>query len=386
MRFARRGRTLLAIAGVAVSAAMLLDMVMLSSGMRASFKELLVSRGYQIRLAPRGTLPFDTEATIGNASAITAALEADPNVIAVSPVLGGQLHVVRGDSTVSAALLGVRPTVQGDYELLEGTDPSGPGDVVMSGELLTALGARVGDTLTGGAGYDPQLRQLLGGRALTVTGRARFLYMASGQRGAAMPLETMQAMSDQRGDRVSLFMVRARDGVDIERMRSDIEARVPSVSAISIETAIAQVDERLSYFRQLAVILGAVSFAVGFLLVTTVVTVSVNERIGEIAVLRAIGVTRARIVRRIAAEGLVLMLSGGVLGLGLGLVTARYLNSILATFPGLPTAIDFFLFEPSDAWQALGLLVIAGVLAGIYPAARAARLPIASTLREEAIG
>ncbi|MEO5567501.1 MAG: FtsX-like permease family protein [Gemmatimonadaceae bacterium] len=386
MRFARRGRTLLAIAGVAVSAAMLLDMVMLSSGMRASFRELLVSRGYQIRLAPRGTLPFDTEATIGNAAAITAALEADTNVIAVSPVLGGQLHIVRGDSTVSAALLGVRPTVQGDYELLEGTDPKRPDEVVMSGELLTALGARVGDTLTGGAGYDPQLRQLLGGRTLTVAGRARFLYMASGQRGAAMPLETMQAMSDQRADRVSLFMVRAREGVDIERMRRDIETRVPSVSAISIETAIAQVDERLSYFRQLAVILGAVSFAVGFLLVTTIVTVSVNERIGEIAVLRAIGVTRARIVRRIATEGLVLMLSGGVLGLGLGLITARYLNSILATFPGLPAAIDFFLFDPNDAWQALGLLVIAGVLAGIYPAARAARLPIASTLREEAIG
>ena len=201
-----------------------------------------------------------------------------------------------------------------------------------------------------------------------------------------MPLETMQAMTDQRRDRVSLFMVRLRDGIDVEAKRLALEARVPSVSAISIETAIAQVDERLSYFRQLAVILGAVSFAVGFLLVTTIVTVSVNERIGEIAVLRAIGVTRARIVRRIATEGMILMMAGGTLGLGLGLVTARYLNSILATFPGLPAAIDFFLFEPRDAWEALGLLVVAGVLASIYPAARAARLPIAATLREEAIG
>ena len=386
MRFARRGRTLLAIAGVAVSAAMLLDMVMLSSGMRASFRELLVSRGYQLRLAPRGTLPFDTEATIADAGAISSALSADSGVIAVSPVLGGQLHIMRGDSSVAAALLGVHPAVQGDYEMLEGRDPSAPNEIVTSGDLLSAIAARIGDTVTAGAGYDPQLRQLLGGRPLVIVGRARFLYMAAGQRSAAMPLEAMQAMSDQRRDRVSLFMVRVRDGVDVEAMRRQIEDRLPTVSAISIETAIAQVDERLSYFRQLAVILGAVSFAVGFLLVTTIVTVSVNERIGEIAVLRAIGVTRARIVRRIATESLVLMLAGGVLGLGLGLITARYLNSILATFPGLPAAIDFFLFEPSDAWEALGLLVIAGVLAGIYPAARAARLPIASTLREEAIG
>jgi putative ABC transport system permease protein len=386
MRFARRGRTLLAIAGVAVSAAMLLDMVMLASGMRASFRELLVSRGYQIRLAPRGTLPFDTEATIGDATAIAASLATDSSVLAVSPVLGGQLHIVRGDSSVAAALLGVHPAVQGDYEIVEGRDPATAGEVVVSGDLLLAIGARVGDTVSAGAGYDPQLRQLLGSRELVITGQARFLYMAAGQRGAAMVLEAMQAMSEQRRDRASLFMVRVRDDVDVEAIRRDIEARIPSVSAISIETAIAQVDERLSYFRQLAAILGAVSFAVGFLLVTTVVTVSVNERIGEIAVLRAIGVTRARIVRRIATESLVLMLSGGLVGLGLGLVTARYLNSILATFPGLPAAIDFFLFEPKSAWQALGLLVIAGVLAGIYPAARAARLPIAATLREEAVG
>jgi putative ABC transport system permease protein len=365
---------------------MLLDMVMLSSGMRASFRELLVSRGYQIRLAPRGTLPFDTDATIMNASAITAALSSDSVVSAVSPVLGGQLHVVRGDSTVAAALLGVLPPVQGDYEIVEGRDPQAANEVVMSAELLTAIGAVIGDSVNAGAGYDPQLRQLLGPTVLHIVGRARFLYMAAGQRGAAMPLEAMQAMSSDRSDRVSLFMVRLADGANVEAFRESVEERIPSVSAISIETAIAQVDERLSYFRQLAAILGAVSFAVGFLLVTTIITVSVNERIGEIAVLRAIGVTRSRIVQRIATESLMLMLSGGVLGLGLGLITARYLNSILATFPGLPAAIDFFLFEPSDAWEALGLLVLAGVLAAVYPATRAARLPIASTLREEAIG
>ena len=47
--------------------------------------------------------------------------------------------------------------------------------------------------------------------------------------------------------------------------------------------AVAEAENRLSYFRQLAFILGAVSLVVGFLLVTTLVTVSVNERAGEIA-------------------------------------------------------------------------------------------------------
>jgi putative ABC transport system permease protein len=80
------------------------------------------------------------------------------------------------------------------------------------------------------------------------------------------------------------------------------------------------------------------------------------------------------------------MVVGTLGGLGLGLVTARYLNSILASFPGLPAAIDFFLFEPHDAWMALGLLTVAGILAGVYPSWRGASLPIAVTLREEAVG
>ena len=58
-------RTLLATLGVAVSAAMLLDMVMLATGMRQSFASLLGSNGFTIRVSPRGTLPFDSEATIG---------------------------------------------------------------------------------------------------------------------------------------------------------------------------------------------------------------------------------------------------------------------------------------------------------------------------------
>ena len=120
---------------------------------------------------------------------------------------------------------------------------------------------------------------------------------------------------------------------------------------------------------------GAVSLIVGFLLVATLVTVSVNERLGEIVVMRAIGVARSRVVQQIVLEGTAIMIVGAIVGLGLGLITARYLNSILASFPGLPAAIDFFKFEPRDAWMALGMLVGAGILAGVYPSWRGASRP-----------
>ena len=386
-----RGRTLLAVLGVAVSTAMLLDMVMLSSGMRESFRSLLVARGFQIRLAPRGTLPFDTEATIADASSIVRTLRANAAVERVSPVLGGQLHVVsraaRDSSVLSTVALGTVDSVQGDYEVTAGHAPRMPDELVANDAFLQASGARVGDPLRAAAGFDPQLRAFTGERTLLVVGRAHFFYLAAGERAVALPLPTLQAMQGPaHADHVSLLMVRARPGTDVERLRRWIETAVPTVSAISTETAVQQVQQRLGYFRQLAFILGAVSLAVGFLLVTTLVTVSVNERLGEIAVLRAIGIARSRVVLQIVLESTALMFGGTVLGLGLGLLTARYLNAILSAFPGLPAAIDFFLFQARDVWTALGLLVACGIAAGVYPSWRGASLPIARTLREEVVG
>ncbi|MGZ3565572.1 MAG: ABC transporter permease [Gemmatimonadaceae bacterium] len=380
-----RARTTLAVLGVAVAAAMLLDMVMLATGMRESFRELLLSRGFEIRLAPKGTLPFDTDATIPGVSAIIATLRTNPDIREISPVLGASIHVLAGNRDVSGSVLGIDPSVQGDYELLSGQDVTEPKFIVANDHLLKQLGARVGDTLSVAIGYDPQTRTYSGQRKLIVAGRVKFIYGANDQSSAAVRRETLEAMGGKNRDRASLFMIRVRMGADVERVRDWIEKQLPNVTAISIATAIRQVDERLSYFRQLALILGAVSLFVGFLLVTTLVTVSVNERAGEIAVMRAIGVSRSHVVEQIVIEGVAISLAGAVLGLALGLVTARYLNTILSAFPGLPMAIDFFLFQPRAAWSAMGLLIASGIGAGVYPAWRAASLPIAESLRREAI-
>jgi putative ABC transport system permease protein len=365
---------------------MLLDMVMLATGMRESFRELLLSQGFDIRLAPKGTLPFDTDATIPGVTAITAVLRSNRDILEISPVLGGSIHIPVGDRDVSSAILGIDPAVQADYEFLSGRDVTTSDAIVVNENLLRKLNAHVGDTLKVATGYDPQTRTYSGQQTLVLTGLARFIYGAADQSASAVRRETLEEMKGAESrDRASLFMVRVREGANPDSVRNWVERALPSVTAISISSAIAQVDQRLSYFRQLAFILGAVSLFVGFLLVTTLVTVSVNERAGEIAVMRAIGVSRFHVVQQIVLEGVAISLAGAIVGLGLGLVTARYLNGILSAFPGLPMAIDFFLFQPIAAWSALGLLIVSGIAAGIYPAWRAASLPIAESLRREAI-
>jgi putative ABC transport system permease protein len=145
-----------------------------------------------------------------------------------------------------------------------------------------------------------------------------------------------------------------------------------------------QLRERLVYFRQLSYILGSVSLIVTVLLVATLLAITVNERLGEIATLRAIGVSRRSVVAQVVAEGTALTALGTALGVVLGLLTARYLDTILTSFPGLPAAISFFVPDGRTLAIAASVLLAAGGLAGLYPAWLAARAPIAATLRSEA--
>jgi putative ABC transport system permease protein len=416
-------RTTLAVLGVAVAAALLLDMVMLASGMRESFRSLLLTRGYQLRIAPKGTLPFDSEASVPGADAIVATLRANPAITAVSPVLGATLLLPDAPALRSTFAFGLEPDVQGDYAveagrdlvapavgdatgdgtggvtggatggagapMRGGTSGDGPVEAVANGEFLARSGARLGDTVRVTAELSAQLRTEARTRRVVLVGAGRFFYVPAEQPALALPLTALRDLLGEAGrDRISLAMagVQPGDSASVEAVRAWIEATVPRVTAISTETAIRQVDERLSYFRQLALILGAISLAIGFLLVTTLVTLSVNERRGEIAVLRAIGTPRTGVVAQVVLEGLLLSGAGIAGGLVLGVGTARWLNMILRDFPGLPAAFDFFVWSPGAASRALALLLVAGTLAGAWPAWRASAVPVARALREEAVG
>lgn len=392
-------RTLLAVFGLAIAAALLLDMVMLATGMRASFRSLLTSQGYQLRVTPKGTLPFDTEASVGGAAALVASVRAHPDVERVSPSLGTTVQAQRGPAAVSAFALGTNPDVQGEYTMLAGREPTLATDstmheVIANATFLARLGATLGDTIDLSTERSAQLRQSGRLGRVVVVGEARFLYVPPGLPAISTPLGALQQFLGSGGrDRMSLAMASVRvAGLDaaaqrerIEMVRQWIESEHSRVTAISTETAIVQVEERLAYFRQLAFILGALSLVIGVLLVTTLVSLSVNERLGELAVLRAIGVPRAGVLQQIMLEGLMLGLAGITIGLGLGLVTARWLNTILRDFPGLPADLDFFVWSGEAAWKSLAMLLVAATLAGAIPAWRASRVRVAQALREEAV-
>lgn len=379
-------RTSLAIAGIAIASAMLLDMVMLSGGIERSFERMLLGRGYQIRLSPKGTLPFDTEATLAGVGQLVQTLRANPGIAAAAPVLGGSIYARTRDSLVTLFGYGIDPAAP-LYDLEVGRDLvlDDTLGILLSRAAAQAIDAAPGDTVRLVGRLDPQLGAGSVERRLAVRGLVRWLYDYQGQRSVGLALPLMQRLvGAAETDRASLVIVKVRRDSDVPAVVARLRTELPRVEVNSVAQLVAHFRERLVYFRQLSYILGTVSLIVTVLLVATLLTITVNERLGEIATLRAIGVSRSRIIQQMLGEGLALTGIGAVLGVALGLATARYLDAILTSFPGLPAALSFFVAQPRAIAGAAAALGLTGALAGFYPAWLASRSPIAATLRAEA--
>jgi putative ABC transport system permease protein len=132
------------------------------------------------------------------------------------------------------------------------------------------------------------------------------------------------------------------------------------------------------YFVTLVVT--GISLLVGGIVVMNIMLVSVTERIREIGVRKAMGARRGDILRQFLIESVVLSGFGGLLGV-LGAATISFL---LATILGNIMSVHFT--APVRPWAvalALGVSSMVGLVAGIYPASRAAALDPVEALRNE---
>jgi putative ABC transport system permease protein len=220
-----------------------------------------------------------------------------------------------------------------------------------------------------------------------VVGVAEFTFDSAGEFTVATTLDGLATLRGGRErDAADVLLVASRPSAGVDAAVRAVAALRPDLHVYSNEDVIRQFNENgFAYFRQISFVLATTTAVFTFLLVAVLLTVSVNQRLGEIAALRAIGIARRRVAAMLLWESALLVGVGGILALPLGGALAVVLDGILRRMPGLPERLHFFVFEPRAVVLHAVLLGGTALMAAMYPMRMAMTLPIASTLRREVI-
>jgi ABC-type antimicrobial peptide transport system permease subunit len=182
-------------------------------------------------------------------------------------------------------------------------------------------------------------------------------------------------------------MIASRPGSGSDAAVEAIRRVRPDLAAVTNEELVARFQQvEFSYFRQISFVLAAITLFFGLLLITVLLAVSTNQRLGEIAALRALGFSQKRMVSDVLWRSAFLVGTGGLVAIPLGLALSSWLDALLQTMPGLPANLRFFVLEPRAVIVYVALLLVTMGVAAIYPIRRVSTLPISATLRTEVIG
>jgi putative ABC transport system permease protein len=398
---ANKLRSFFTLLGIIVSVAFLVAVIAIIQGMNAYVRENLASaivgsNAFQVRRSPIQVGLIDDEMirryarrpkiTPADAEAVSAAI---PDAEAVSLQSGWptpQADIVWRDRTQGDVLIfGVTAPYQvvQDYRFSAGRPLS---DLdVREKRPVVIVGADVAEKLF--EGVDPVGKEIrINGSQFTVVGAVAKKGRVLGQSfdGFVMlPITQFEAMYGRRS--TNTVSVKMREASQVapamqraeEAMRIAHRLRPAEDDDFSVETA----DALVAFWKKLTSVLFAVipavvaiGVVVGGIVIMNIMLMAVTERTREIGIRKAVGATARDIKQQFLAESIALAATGGMIGVASGWLFAL---GIAAISP-LPARVTLW-----SVALAIGLGAGVGVLFGVYPASRAAKLDPITALRAE---
>ncbi|WP_306563934.1 ABC transporter permease [Aquabacterium sp.] len=395
VRFLTEGRfqSLLIIVGVAAGVAVVAYISALITGLQRNTLEKTLGAQAHVSVSPldervtpalppqAGTVRWsDTQAraqrlqTITNWQAIATLLAQRPGVSAVSPMTSGAALAQRGEATRAIALSGVELNrydriVNLKAKLVAGTLTLAPGEAIIGQTLAEDLGVRVGDRIT----------VVINERRDTVrlTGLVDLGIKDLNRRMVLVPLRSAQTLLNLPGG-VTQIDLRLDDVWAAQTLAEGLARELPN-KVESWQEANAQLVSALRAQSVSTAVIRTVVMLVVVLGIASVLVVSVVQKQREIGILRAMGTTRGQILRVFLLQGVLVATLGSLLGVLLAAGLIAGFTAFVKGSDGLP--LFAITLPPAMALQIVLVTSVAGVLAAVAPARRAAYMDPAQAIR-----
>ncbi len=369
-------RTSLTVLGLAVAVGSMIALLGISDNVERGVTDSFERRGVDLVAMEKGK-PNQTDSDIDE-KIVERVLQIE-GIESVDVALAGLIDVTRGSgATIPALSFGWPPSNGGfkDLKILQGRKLEA-GDVakaMLGFNIASHLKMNVGDQV------------VLQGEPFEVIGV--FESFTVFENGAVITLLDEAQRLASRPNRISGFSVRVKKSTGdlaakVEDVRLKIEALKDSdgrPTRIAAQTVRDYVDDssHIKILRALVWMVSVIAIAISIISMLNTMVMAVLERTQEIGILRAIGWTRARIIKMILGESILIGLAAGVIGT-IGALVATH------TLAASPRVSGFI--EPGVSFrvilQGFALTALIGILGGAYPAFRAARLLPTEAIRHD---
>ena len=286
----------------------------------------------------------------------------DPgNIATIAP----KLYINTEVKGTSMMVVGVEPEeeikINTWWKIQEGKYLEGSDQALVGAVAAKLLALNTGDTVD------------LNGSTVTVTG----ILEETGSNDdyqIFVPLQTLQQAFGKEG-LVSSIDIRALcNACPVEIIAGAINQNITGVRAIAVKQVAEAEMGVMGRMNRFMYALGGITLAVGLFGVVNTMMSSVNERIKDIGIMRAVGASRNQIMRVFIYEAIVIGIVGGILGYLVGTLLAYVVGPIVFEGANINFALQYLPLS-------LALAILVAVMATTYPALRASKIRVADSFR-----
>ncbi len=390
---AHKGRLALSMLAVILGVAFVTGSLMLTNALDRTFVDIIEGSAQDVQVTREPAIDVDIFSDTGDAAPLLVSQETVDQIREVEGVAaaGGAIgrngvYLLDGEGEVVGAegppALGVNwdtDPLLNVAEITDGREPQKDDEIAVDDVTFPEIGAEIGDEVTVITPVGEIVTKLVGTFRFGETGSL------AGATLTAFTSEQAQELLTAPGEWMAVDVAVADGFTDDEVAETiaaalDEEDLVAKTRSEQVEEQSTALQEGLSFFTYVMVGFAGISLFVAAFLIYNTFNMLIAQRGRELALMRAIGATRAQVLRSVLVEALLMALVAVALGIVLGYVLALGLAALFETF-GLSLTSGIQITPTSMLWAAVVGLVVT-LLAALIPAARASNILPVAALRE----